>query len=53
MNYLLDTNICTYFFRGKYDLHKKLEEVRLNNCAISEITLAESVFGAENSSNPA
>jgi tRNA(fMet)-specific endonuclease VapC len=27
--------------------------VGLSNCAISEITLAELIFGAENSSNPA
>lgn len=26
--------------------------IKLENCAISEITLAELVFGAENSSNP-
>jgi len=33
-------------------LLKKFEKVKLDNCAISEITLAELVFGAENSSNP-
>jgi tRNA(fMet)-specific endonuclease VapC len=52
MNYLLDTNICIHFFRGKFNLKDKLESVELKNCAISEITLAELVFGAENSSNP-
>lgn len=52
MNYLLDTNICIHFFRGKYNLIDKIEEIRLDNCAISEITLAELVFGAENSTNP-
>jgi tRNA(fMet)-specific endonuclease VapC len=30
----------------------KLNSVGLKNCAISEITLAELVFGAENSDNP-
>lgn len=53
MNYLLDTNICIHFFRGKFNLAEKFEEVQFENCAISEITLAELVFGAENSSNPA
>ena len=53
MKYLLDTNICIHFFRGKFNLIQKLENIGLNNCAISEITLAELVFGAENSSNPA
>ena len=52
MKYLLDTNICIHFFRGKFDLIDKFQEVKLHNCAISEITLAELVFGAENSSNP-
>jgi len=49
MKYLLDTNICIHFFRGSYNLADKIEKVGLNNCAISEITLAELVFGAENS----
>lgn len=52
MKYLLDTNICIHFFRGKFDLNEKIHTVGLGNCAISEITLAELVFGAENSSNP-
>ncbi|MEA3445368.1 MAG: type II toxin-antitoxin system VapC family toxin [Bacteroidota bacterium] len=52
MKYLLDTNICIHFFRGKFNLIDKFEEITLNNCAISEITLAELVFGAENSLNP-
>ncbi len=53
MEYLLDTNICIHFFRGKFNLIQKLENIGTSNCAISEITLAELVFGAENSSNPA
>lgn len=52
MNYLLDTNICIHLFRGKFKLYHKIEKIGLENCAISEITLAELVFGAENSSNP-
>ncbi|MBZ9652120.1 type II toxin-antitoxin system VapC family toxin [Psychroflexus montanilacus] len=52
MNYLIDTNICIHFFRGKFNLLDKFETVKLENCAISEITLAELIFGAENSSNP-
>ena len=52
MKYLLDTNICIPFFRGKFNLIEKLEEVGLTNCAISEMTLAELVFGAENSQTP-
>lgn len=52
MKYLLDSNICIHFFRGKYNIIDKLIEVRLSNCAISEISLAELVFGAEKSDNP-
>jgi len=52
MKYLLDTNICIHFFRGKFNLLEKFEQVNLNNCAISEITLAELVYGAENSFSP-
>ncbi len=52
MIFLLDTNICIHFFRGNFDLLKKFEEVGLQNCAISEITLAELTFGAESSTNP-
>ncbi|MCK5135636.1 MAG: type II toxin-antitoxin system VapC family toxin [Bacteroidales bacterium] len=52
MKYLLDTNICIHFFKGKFNLIEKLEKIDLKNCAISEITLAELVFGAENSLTP-
>jgi tRNA(fMet)-specific endonuclease VapC len=52
MKYMLDTNICIHFFRGKFNLIEKFEEIDLDNCAISEITLAELVFGAENSITP-
>lgn len=52
MKYLLDSNICIHFFRGKFGIIDKLEKTGLNECAISEITLAELVFGAENSENP-
>jgi tRNA(fMet)-specific endonuclease VapC len=52
MKYLLDTNICVHFLRGNFDLITKFREIGIENCAISEITFAELVFGAENSSNP-
>lgn len=52
MKYLLDSNICVHFFRGKYGIMDKLNNVGIENCAISEITLAELVFGAEKSDNP-
>ena len=45
--YLLDTNICVFYIRGKYALNKKLEIAGFDNCYISEITLAELKYGAE------
>lgn len=52
MTYLLDTNICIHFFRGMFNLNDKIEEIGIENCAVSEITVAELIFGAENSINP-
>ena len=45
--YLLDTNICIFYFKGKYGVQKRLQQIGCENCAISEITLAELVYGAE------
>lgn len=50
--YLLDTNICIFFFKKKYQLGEKVQEVGFQNCFISEITIAELKYGAEYSSNP-
>ena len=47
--YLIDTNICIFYIKGKFDLIKKFEKVNPDNCFISEITLAELKFGVENS----
>ena len=52
MKYLLDTNICIHLFRGQFSLIEKFQAIDLDDCAISEITLAELIFGAENSPNP-
>lgn len=49
--YLLDTNICIYLFKGRYGLRDKLCQVGLDNCYISEITLAELTYGALCSAN--
>ena len=52
MAFLLDTSICVFFLRGKINLDKIIKEVGLENCYISEISVAELRFGAENSENP-
>ena len=45
--YLLDTNVCVFLLRGQYAMDKKLDNVGLENCHISEITEAELKYGAE------
>lgn len=45
--YLLDTNICVFLLRGKYDVDKAIDRVGIANCCISEITVAELKYGAE------
>ncbi len=47
--YLLDTNICIYHLKGLYGLDKKIKSAGIENCFLSEITLAELKFGVENS----
>ena len=47
--YLLDTNICVHFLRGEYRLNEKLAVIGLAQCFVSEITIAELLFGAANS----
>jgi len=47
--YLIDTNTCIYFIKGKFNLKEKFEKADPECCFISEITLAELKFGVENS----
>jgi len=49
IRYLLDTNICVFYLRGKYQF---AEAQWRENCCISEITVLELRYGAENSNNP-
>jgi tRNA(fMet)-specific endonuclease VapC len=52
MQYLLDTNICVFFLRGKMNLDEIIREKGAENCFVSEITVFELRYGAENSENP-
>jgi len=52
MQYLLDTNICVFFLRGKLNLDELVKQKGRENCFISEITVFELRYGAENSDNP-
>jgi len=47
--YLIDTNICIFYIKGKFGLDKKFSEAGSESYYISEITLAELKFGVENS----
>jgi len=51
MQYLLDTSTCIFYLRGKLDLASLIFERGRTNFFISEITVVELRFGAENSSN--
>ncbi|NDV59397.1 type II toxin-antitoxin system VapC family toxin [Bacteroides sp. 519] len=50
--YLLDTNICIFFLQGKYNVPTKLQKAGRQNCYISEITVAELLYGAACSAQP-
>lgn len=47
--YLLDTNICAYFFNGQFHLKEKIREIGFVNCVVSEITIAELKYGVAKS----
>ena len=49
MDYLLDTNICIHFFKGQFGIKERIEKIGYEHFAISEITLAELIYGAEKS----
>lgn len=51
MRFLLDTNTCIFFLRGKLNLNEIIKEKGRENCFISEITVVELRYGAENSNN--
>jgi len=49
MSYLLDTNICIHLFKGHDKLEQKIAAVGISSCYLSEITIAELLYGVENS----
>lgn len=52
MKYLLDTCICVDLLRRRQETALKLNHVGWDNCCISEITIAELLYGAECSMHP-
>lgn len=45
--YVLDTNVCAFYLRGRYDVDKAIDKVGWENCYISEVTELELKFGVE------
>ena len=45
--YLLDTNICVFFLRGNKSIVEQIINNGIDNCFISEITVAELFYGIE------
>ena len=46
MRYLLDTNVLVAMFRGRQRIREALLKVGFDNCSLSEISIAELLFGA-------
>lgn len=44
--YLLDTDICIFLLKDKYEISQKIRLAGISNCYISEITIAELLYGA-------
>lgn len=44
--YLLDTCICAFMLRKKYGVKEKIDSLDSSQCFISEVTLAELMYGA-------
>jgi len=47
--YLLDTNICVHLIKGEFGIKERIAQVGTKSCFLSEVTLAELLFGIENS----
>jgi len=53
MKYLLDTNLCIIYLKGRnLNLKQKLESVAIQEIAVCSIVKAELCFGAMKSANP-
>ena len=52
MKYLIDTNICIYYMKGRFELDSKFDLANTDSLFISEITLAELKYGVANSATP-
>jgi len=49
IEYILDTDTCIYWLKGKEEVRRKVEQIGVDNLRITIITLAELKYGAFNS----
>lgn len=49
--YLLDTDIWIFYLKNKHAIQEKVMSCGPQNCFVSEISIAELLFGAHNSGN--
>ena len=47
MSFLLDTNIIVFWLKGRHNIAEKINEIGLEKCFVSEVTVAELRFGVE------
>ena len=43
--YLLDTNICIHWSKDEFNLRQKIRHTGVENCFLSELTIAELIYG--------
>lgn len=43
--YLLDTNSCIHWSKDEFGLRQKVQQVGVENCFLSELTIAELIYG--------
>ena len=43
--YLLDTNICIHWSKDEFGLRQKIRQVGVDNCFLSELNIAELIYG--------
>lgn len=52
MKYLLDTNVLIAMFRKQHGIREKILQAGVDNCFVSEVTLAELKVGAYKTNDP-
>ena len=45
--YLLDSDTLIHYFKSKFRLEERIQKAGIENCFVSEITIAELIYGAE------